>query len=140
MYTSTVEVTKSIFGLEVAKFRDLTNVNLNIFKMKKISILILSLVASSFALINSETQVGVYNSFDDDGYNFIITVDDDLEEVMTFQKVEEDVLKSINLKSKDYEGVTFQITYEIEVVTEEDDEGNEIEYEIYVITNLKKIE
>lgn len=140
MYTSTVEVTKSIFGLEVAKFRDLTNVNLNIFKMKKISILILSLVASSFALINSETQVGVYNGFDDDGYNFIITVDDDLEEVMTFQKVEEDVLKSINLKSKDYEGVTFQITYEIEVVTEEDDEGNEIEYEIYVITNLKKIE
>jgi secreted protein with Ig-like and vWFA domain len=140
VYTSTVEVTKSIFGLEVAKFRDLTNVNLNIFKMKKISILILSLVASSFALINSETQVGVYNSFDDDGYNFIITVDDDLEEVMTFQKVEEDVLKSINLKSKDYEGVTFQITYEIEVVTEEDDEGNEIEYEIYVITNLKKIE
>lgn len=108
--------------------------------MKTKALAILCFLASSLSLLLNETQIGVYSGFDDEGYNFTVTYEDGIEEIITFQKIEEEVLKETNLKSNEFDGITFEITYREEIISEEDEEGNEIEYEIYVITALKKVE
>ncbi|PQV51383.1 hypothetical protein CLV33_101306 [Jejuia pallidilutea] len=99
-------------------------------------------VNSTFSILEDQEGLIVYATFDgkeDYGYNFITKGKDDEEHTLTFQNVEDDVLKEFNLNSDDLIGTKFKITFnkDTEVTTDEDD--MEIEEEINTITKLEKL-
>ena len=89
------------------------------------------------------TTVGVFDGYDiDDGYSFLINIDPDDEfsgDTIYIAETTSEVLKMVNLKSKDVIGKRFEITYEITEIEEEDENGFLEVYETYKLVKIKKI-
>lgn len=87
-----------------------------------------------------EIQVvdGVYDGHEDYGYNFIITEEDD-QYTITFQEVDEAVLKAFDLNQNALIGSKFKITYTSQITVTTDDDGYEEENEINTIKKLEKL-
>jgi len=117
----------------------------NIIQIMLVSVFMLTL--SSFkpeTKIASITQdfksiIAIFDEAEEYGYNFIFTNDDEDESTITFHNVNDDVLKTFDLKSDALIGTTFKVTYTTEVETEKDDDGYENETEVLTITKLEKI-
>lgn len=89
---------------------------------------------------DTETVRAVFDGYDPDyGYSFLITSEDDDEEIVYFTDITEEALKSVNLKSDDVIGKRFEVTYEITEYEEEDENGYIEVYEKYTITKLKAL-
>ena len=86
-----------------------------------------------------DTIIGTYDGNYSGSYNFLVTEEDDYEEIMSFENIEESVLSSFKLKDKSLIGTKFEITYRTETIIEEDEDGDEQEFEVYTIMNLKKL-
>lgn len=80
----------------------------------------------------------IYDGHEDYGYNFIVT-DEEGEYTITFQKVDDTVLKAIDLTQEALIGAKFKITYTSIVEVTTDDDGYEDETEINTITKLEKL-
>lgn len=89
------------------------------------------------------TTVGVFDGYDiDDGYSFLINIDPDDEfsgDTIFIMEITDEVLKTVNLKSKDVIGKRFEITYEITEIEEEDENGFLEVYETYKLVQIKKL-
>ncbi|MEW4923778.1 hypothetical protein [Algibacter sp. 2305UL17-15] len=84
----------------------------------------------------------VYATFDgkeDYGYNFITTDKEGEEHTLTFQKVEDAVLKTFDLNSDAFVNTKFKITFNRDVKVSKDEHGNEDEDEVNTITMLEKL-
>lgn len=96
-------------------------------------------LTSMVTLNDSETFEGLYDGYEEYGYNFIGVDEDDEEYTMTFQEVDPVLLKSFDLKSEALVGVKFMVTYSIKTETLKDEDGYEDEIETYTIMALKKL-
>ena len=84
--------------------------------------------------------LAVYDGNEGYGYNFIAKhEDDDSEFTMTFQKVEEKVMKEYDLDAELFLNQEFEVTYTVKTVVTKDDDGFDNEEDIYTITNLKAL-
>lgn len=91
-----------------------------------------------------KTQEGliVYATFDekeDYGYNFEAKGKDGEVHTLTFQNVEDAVLKTFDLNTKTHIGTMFKITFNRDFKRYKDEDGNDDEDEINTITKLEKI-
>lgn len=95
---------------------------------------------TSMNTVYNSTEIfeGIYDGQEDYGYNFI-GIDDEGEYTMTFQEIDESLLKSFDLASDMLIGTKFKVTYTITVEVEKDDDGYEDEIETYTIIDLKKL-
>ena len=95
---------------------------------------------TSFVIQDVNTVEGIFDGHEDYGYNFIAThADDNSEYTITFQNVNEDLLKTYDLNSETLIGKKFKITYQIKVVKTKDENGFEDEEELLTITNLEEL-
>lgn len=105
---------------------------------------------SSFATISKKlaptlefqdemTVVAAYDGKEDYGYNFVAKNKDGDENTLTFQKVEEDVLKTFDLNSETLIGSKFKVSYTTKVEITKDADGYEDENEINTISKLEKL-
>ncbi|WP_111684552.1 hypothetical protein [Winogradskyella tangerina] len=103
--------------------------------MKIFSIVILALVTIVSSDFKQETKLltATYDGFEDGIFYFTDSVDED--ETYEFEKIEDGVLKTFDLKDKKFEGKTFNISYTIETKTDE----TEDEYEIWTIVKLELV-
>jgi len=100
--------------------------------MKILSILLFSLMMmNNTTTKNTATLKATYDGYEDGIYYF--SDDDDTYE---FKNADPKVLKAYDLTSQKYEGQSFNITYEIQKKTDEDDE----EYEEWTISKLELIQ
>ncbi|ULC60136.1 hypothetical protein MBM09_03910 [Flaviramulus sp. BrNp1-15] len=88
-----------------------------------------------------ETMVvnAVFDGHEDYGYNFIAKDEDGDEYTVTFQEVEDSVLKAFNLNSETLIGTKFKVTYTSDVEVTVDEDGYEDEEEVNTITKLEKL-
>ena len=97
----------------------------------------------SLALYDSaqdSTITGVYDGNEGYGYNFITQHKDDGSDfTMTFQKVDESVMKEFDLDAELFVNKKFEVTYNLKIVKSKDDNGFDQEDEIYTITHLKAL-
>lgn len=115
--------------------------------MKTKSIVFLNFIFFTLLSFNSNTNlniqdnvvVGVFDGKEDYGYNFIITDEYDEEHTMTFQKINEELLVTYDLKSEALIGTKFNIEYSITIKKSKDEYGFEDETEIFTIKNLEKL-
>ncbi|NJX15382.1 hypothetical protein [Tamlana crocina] len=94
--------------------------------------------------ITNSDQEGlvVYASYDgkeDYGYSFVTKGKDGMEYTLTFQRVEESVLKAFDLNSEKLVGTKFKITFNKTIKVTKDEHGNDDEEEINTITLLEKV-
>jgi hypothetical protein len=83
---------------------------------------------------------GVYDGNEGYGYNFITTHKDDGSEfTMTFQKVDEAVIKEFDLNADLFLNKKFEVTYTLKTVVTKDENGFDDENEVYTITRLKAL-
>ncbi|MFT4851378.1 MAG: hypothetical protein ACI83B_003944 [Sediminicola sp.] len=103
--------------------------------MKTLYVILLSFVMISSGFTNQENKTvqAIFDYHAEGFYYFTASNDDD--ETYTFQKIEEDALKSYDLADNNYEGRTFNITYKIETETDEFDE----ESDVWVIVLLELV-
>ncbi|XCF06854.1 hypothetical protein ABI125_03085 [Tamlana crocina] len=80
-----------------------------------------------------------YDGKEDYGYNFVTKGKDGEEHTLTFQEVDENVLKTFDLTSEKLVGTKFKITFNKVVKVTKDEHGNEDEEEINTITLLEKV-
>ena len=84
--------------------------------------------------------IGVYDGNEGYGYNFITPhKDDGSEYTMTFQKVNEEVMKEYDLDEELFLNQKFEVTYNVKIVKSKDEDGFDQEDEIYTITRLKAL-
>lgn len=114
--------------------------------MKTKSIVIVGVLIFSFLVLTSvkslqdkQTFEGVYDGQEDYGYNFMGIDSEGEEYTMTFQSINDEVLKSFNLDSEELIGTTFEVTYTTEIEVETDEDGFEEETETNTIVALKKL-
>ncbi len=84
----------------------------------------------------------VYASYDgkeDYGYNFVTKTKNGEEHTLTFQEVDENVLKMFDLSSEKLLGTKFKITFNKVIKVTKDEHGNDDEEEINTITLLEKV-
>lgn len=123
---------------------------MNTKKMTVFVLLVMVLSANAFSISNEiiqekikVTTTGIFDGYDpDDGYSFLINGDaddEDSEETVYFSDISEEILKTVNLKSKDMVGKRFEITYEILEFEEVDENGYTEVYETYKIVKIKKL-
>jgi hypothetical protein len=88
-----------------------------------------------------EKVVAVFDGYSpDDGYAFLVK--DEVEgddEVLYFTEITDEVLKSVNLKSDEFIGKSFEVTYEITEYDEEDENGYIETFEKYTIVKVKPL-
>ncbi|RAJ22766.1 hypothetical protein LX77_02323 [Gelidibacter algens] len=99
---------------------------------------------SNMAIVQKSSQelkiVGVYDGHEGYGYNFISTHKDDGSEfTMTFQKVDEAVIKEYDLDADLFLNQKFEVTYTLKTVVTKDENGFDDENEVYTITRLKAL-
>lgn len=88
----------------------------------------------------TETVNAVFDGYDaDNGYAFLIVGEEYDEEIVYFNAITEEALKSVNLKSDDFIGKRFEITYDITEYEEEDENGYIEVFEHYTITKVKAL-
>lgn len=80
-----------------------------------------------------------YDGHEDYGYNFITTDKDGEERTLTFQKVEDAVLKSFDLNSGNVVGTKFKVTFNKVIKVTKDADNMEDEEEINTITMLETL-
>lgn len=112
-------------------------------------LMVMVLSANAFSIINRNNQdnntltvVGTFDGYDEDeGYMFIIEVDDeeDGEETIYFTEISNEALKAVNLKSDEMIGKRFEITYEVTEFEVEDENGYVETFEKLKITQIKKL-
>ena len=84
--------------------------------------------------------IGVYDGNEGYGYNFITPhKDDGSEYTMTFQKVNQEVMKEYDLDEELFLNQKFEVTYNVKIVKSKDEDGFDQEDEIYTITHLKAL-
>ncbi|RCW90388.1 hypothetical protein [Winogradskyella arenosi] len=117
----------------------------------KFSIIVLFLATLPINALNANpcqntkviTSEGVYDGYDvNDGYAFVIAEDlndDEDTTIIYFSDLKEGLLKTLNLKSKEWVGKRFEITYEVTTYEEIDENGDAEIYEDYKIVALKHI-
>ncbi len=88
---------------------------------------------------DTRTFEGVYDGYNENGYNFIGINTDGEQFTMTFQKVDESLLKSFDLRSEVLIGSKFSGTYKTLIEPKQDEDGYEEEVEIHTIIALKKL-
>ncbi len=101
-------------------------------------------IAFNDKIIKVEAQEGllVYATFDgkeDYGYNFVTKGKDDEEHTLTFQKVEDDVLKAFDLNSDALIGTKFKITFNRDIEVSKDENNMDDEDEVNTIIKLEKL-
>ena len=117
---------------------------LNFIKMKTKTAIIVGFLMVCFFTFTSMNTVNSTETFEgiyDGKKTTVITllgVDDDGEYTMTFQEIDESLLKSFDLESEMLIGTKFKVTYTITIKVEKDEDGYEDEIEIYTIIDLKK--
>lgn len=85
-------------------------------------------------------MMGVYDGNEGYGYNFITTHKDDGSEfTMTFQKVDDVVMKEFDLDADLFLNQKFEVTYTLKRVVTKDENGFDDENEVYTITRLKAL-
>lgn len=83
---------------------------------------------------------GIYDGNEGYGYNFITTHKDDGSEfTMTFQKINDAVLKEFDLDAELFVNQKFEVTYSVDTVVTKDENGFDNEEEVYTITHLKAL-
>ena len=84
--------------------------------------------------------IGVYDGNEGYGYNFITQHKDNGSDfTMTFQKVDDAVMKEFDLDGELFVNKKFEVTYNVKIVKSKDEDGFDQENEIYTITNLKAL-
>lgn len=99
---------------------------------------------TKMSLFQKSTQelkiVGVYDGNEGYGYNFITTHKDDGSEfTMTFQKVDDAVMKEFDLDADLFINQKFEVTYTLKTLVTKDENGFDDENEVYTITRLKAL-
>ena len=94
----------------------------------------ISLVAQNGLIVYA-----AYDGHEDYGYNFIVTDKNGEEQTLTFQKVEDEVLKVFDLNSEILVKTKFKITFNRDIKVTKDSEGYEDENEVNTITSLEKL-
>jgi hypothetical protein len=114
--------------------------------MKTKSIGLVSVLFLLFLVLTSASSVqekltfeGVYDGKEDYGYNFMGVNSDGDEYTMTFQNIEEGVLKSVNLNSDQLIGTKFSVTYTTKIEKVKDEDGYEEDIETNTIVAIKKL-
>ena len=85
--------------------------------------------------INPIKIVAEYDGFDDMGYSFSYTLNEETETI-TFEEVKEELIKRYDLETDNSVGKKFEVTYSIREVDEDEDEDT-VEL---ILNNLKIIE
>ena len=93
----------------------------------------------SLVIQDTKTMEGVFDGHEDYGYNFITTHSDGSEHTITFQNINDELLNQFDLKSEEFIGKNFKITYQIKIKKTKDEYGFEDEEEILTITNLEAL-
>lgn len=84
--------------------------------------------------------IGVYDGNEGYGYNFITQhIENGSDFTMTFQKVNDSVLKEFDLDTELLVNKKFEVTYNVKIVKSKDEDGFDQEDEIYTITHLKAL-
>ena len=84
--------------------------------------------------------IGVYDGNEGYGYNFVTKHKDDGSDfTMTFQKVNEAVMKEYDLDAELFLNQNFEVTYNVKTVVTKDENGFDEEDEVYTITHLKAL-
>lgn len=89
--------------------------------------------------IQESVVSATYDGHESYGYNFIGKHADDEEFTITFQKVDDAVLKEFDLDSEVLIKTKFKITYKTKVMVTKDSDGYEDEEEINTIIKLEKL-
>lgn len=92
--------------------------------------------------IEIQEELVVHATFDgkeDYGYNFIVKNKDGDENTITFQEVDEGVIKVFDLNSETLIGSKFKVSYRTILEVTKDVDGYEDESEINTITKLEKL-
>tara|TARA_R110002049_G_scaffold279949_2_gene459117 strand:- start:14932 stop:15282 length:351 start_codon:yes stop_codon:yes gene_type:complete len=89
--------------------------------------------------IQESTVIAIYDGHESYGYNFIGKHADGETFTLTFQKVDDAVLKEFDLESEAFIKATFKITYKTKVLVTKDADGFEDEEEVNTITKLEKL-
>ncbi|MFY0714880.1 hypothetical protein J1D01_14475 [Seonamhaeicola sp. NFXS20] len=100
--------------------------------MKTISVLLLAIISLNQSIVNQdlETLKAVFDGYEDGTYYF--TDSEDEEKYYSFEKIDESILKTFDLKSEKYRGKSFKVTYKIETIKDEFDE----DYEVWAIVKV----
>ncbi|MDY0779566.1 hypothetical protein [Tenacibaculum sp. IB213877] len=85
---------------------------------------------------NPITVIATFDGYDEFGYNFLFTNDEDEEEIVSFETISAEILKTYNLKDETLKGEQFEITYEYITVEDEDEETT---VEKAILKAIKKI-
>lgn len=116
-------------------------------KFENITLIILTLlfcnpVLYAQEIIDEDTEAitGVFDEFDGENFTFNYTNEDNEEDIMLFSKVNPGVLEKYNLSEEKYKGKTFNITFISETETEADEDGDEQEYTVRTIVDLKLLD
>jgi len=117
-----------------------------------ISFLMLFFTLSSFKVVNNlndnriclvaQNGLVVYAAYDgheDYGYNFIVTDKNGEEQTLTFQKVEDEVLKAFDLNTETLIKTKFKITFNRDIEVTKGADGYDDKNEINTITSLEKL-
>ncbi len=122
----------------------------NLVVLSVLMVLLLTLTSFKTATISNDTisesliQDGLivyatYDGYEDYGYNFITKDKAGDEQTLTFQIIEEAVLKAFDLNSEAFVGTKFKITFNRNIKFSKDADGMDDEDEINMITNLEKL-
>lgn len=81
---------------------------------------------------NKTTVIATFGGYDELGYNFSF-INEEEEQVITFESISESLLKKYNLKDEAFIGKKFKITYTIEI-----SENDEYDTETYILKDIKE--
>ncbi|TYP98878.1 hypothetical protein C7447_102196 [Tenacibaculum adriaticum] len=79
------------------------------------------------------TIEATFDGFDEDGFSFSFTNDDDENETIIFETISSDLLKKYDLKSDELIGEEFELTYKTQAPNDEDSDPT------FVLMAIKKI-
>jgi hypothetical protein len=106
------------------------------------ALVLCAVVVSSLSFSTSKqtkvTVTAVYDGLEEYGYNFIVSKDG-MEHTLTFQDINETLLKTYDLTTSEFVGKTFKVTYTIDTETMVDEFDNEEEIETLIIVGLEKL-
>ncbi|MDD7886896.1 hypothetical protein [Flavivirga sp. 57AJ16] len=87
---------------------------------------------------DSKEVEAVYDGYKDSTYDFTIQSNGETY-TLSFQKVDDAVLKDFDLSSQTLVGTSFKVTFTTEVVVNKDADGMDVETEVHTITKLEKL-
>mgnify|MGYP003669972911 CR=1 FL=1 len=109
-----------------------------ILKVLLLCTVVVSTLSFSTSKQTKVTVTAVYDGLEEYGYNFIVSKDG-MEHTLTFQDINESLLKTYDLTTSEFVGKTFKVTYTIDTETMVDEFDNEEEIETLIIVALEKL-